>query len=250
MITVVVAAITLAVLNVNESNITPDPVKIQISGSTTCLPILEECALKYMETNNASVFVSGGGSSAGVKAVHDDVSDIGMASRDLKSEELPGVIVTCIAKDDIAIIVNPANPVDDITIDTIKRVYTGKTFKWDYLGGESTPIMVVTREQGSGTRSTFEKFVMGDEGITDASIVVSSNGILRSTIAGNEVGIGYISAGYVDESVKELNVDVNIGRNLYLITNENPSQDVQDFINFVLSDEGQTIVEEVGFMKV
>lgn len=250
---IAVIVITAAAIGLNSLNTptdTPDQIKIQISGSTTCLPILEECAIKYMELNtNKIIFVSGGGSSAGIKAVTDGVSDIGMASRDLKPAELPGVVTTTIAKDDIAIIVNPNNPVDNVTIEVLRRIYTGETTNFDYLGGNDELIMVVTREQGSGTRSVMEKSVMGDEEIADTAIVVSSNGILRSTVAGSEVAIGYISLGYVDESVKALNVDVNIGRNLYLITNENVSDDVQDFINFVLSDVGQSIVEEVGFSK-
>lgn len=235
---IVIAAISIN--SVNTSTDTPDKIKIQISGSTTCLPILEECALQYMALNDVDVFVSGGGSSAGVKAVHDSVSDIGMASRDLKPAELPGVITTIIAKDSVAVIVHPDNPINDITIEEVRNIYTGN----------DDSFMVVTREEGSGTRSTFEKSVMNKEEITDTAITVSSNGILRNTVAGNEVAIGYISAGYVDDSVKELNVDIDIGRNLYLITNENVSTDVQDFIDFVLSDAGQTIVEEVGFSKV
>lgn len=244
--TAIIAVIVLTVAavglnNINTTTDTPDPIKIQISGSTTCLPIIEECALQYMELNpDKTIFVSGGGSSAGIKATHDGVSEIGMASRDLKPEELDGVVTTTIAKDNIAIIVHLDNPINDITIETLRDIYTGG----------DTSVMVVTREQGSGTRSTFEKSVMDKEEITDTAIVVSSNGILRNTIAGNEVGIGYISAGYVDESVKELNVDVNIGRNLYLVTKENPSQDIQDFIDYVLSDAGQSIVEEVGFTRV
>lgn len=249
-IIVTIALVSVATVFVSDMSDTPDQIKIQISGSTTCLPILEECALKYMESNNVSIFVSGGGSSAGIKAVSDGISDIGMASRDLKSEELPGMIVTTIARDSIAIIVNPDNPIDDITKDAIQRIYTGKTINFDYIGGNDEAIMVVTREAGSGTRSTFEKLVMDKNEITDTAIVVSSNGILRSTVSGSDVAIGYISAGYVDETVKELNVDMNIGRNLYLITGENPSPEITAFIDFILSEIGQDIVEEVGFTKV
>ena len=223
--------------------------KIQISGSTTVLPIIEECALKYMELNtDKTIFVAAGGSSAGIKAVHDGVSDIGMASRKLKTEELPGVIITAVASDKIAIIVHPDNPMDDITQAELIQIYSGKITNFVDIGGTDTPIMVVTREQGSGTRSTVEKVLV--DGITDTAIVSSSNGIVRKTVAGNDAAIGYISLGYVDETVKGLNVDENIGRELYLITNENPSVEVQDFIAFVRSDAGQVIVEQIGFQKI
>lgn len=250
-IIVIVATLVMTVLNMNESNITTtDTVKIQISGSTTCLPIIEECALEYMKLNpDTTVFVAAGGSSAGIRAVHDDISDIGMSSRELKPEELSGVTVTPIAQDKIAIIVNPDNTINDMNIDVLKRIYTGNISKFDYVGGEGD-IMVVTREQGSGTRSTFESIVMDKTEITDTAIVASSNGILRKTIAGNVAGIGYISAGYVDETVEELNMDINIGRNLYVIADSESPQDVQDFIDFVLSDAGQSIVEKVGFVRV
>jgi len=248
-ILVTIAIISVTTVYISNMSDTPNQIKIQVSGSTTCLPILEECALKYMESNDVNVFVSGGGSSAGIKAVSDGVSDIGMASRDLKSEELPGTVVTTIAKDNIAIVVNPDNSIDNITKDNIQRIYTGKTTNFDYIGGNDEAIMVVTREAGSGTRSTFEKLVMDKNGITDTAIVVSSNGILRSTVSGSESAIGYISAGYVDETVKELNVDMDIGRNLYLITGENPSPEITAFIDFVLSEAGQDIVEEVGFTR-
>ena len=228
-----------------------EKVKIQISGSTTCLPIVEECAREYMLLNpNKTVFVAAGGSSAGIRAVHDDISDVGMSSRELKSEELSDVVVTSIALDRIAVIVNPDNPINDITVDALRRVYSGKTANFDYIGGNDEAIMVVTREQGSGTRSTFEAVVMDNNEIADTAIVASSNGILRKTVAGNTAGIGYISAGYVDTTVRELNTDTEVGRNLYLITRENSSQDVQDFINFVLSDAGQQCVEKAGFERI
>ena len=228
----------------------PEQIKIQISGSTTCLPILEECSLEYMKLNpNTTIFVAAGGSSAGIRACHDDISDIGMSSRDLKYEELIGVIVTPIARDEIAIIVHPDNKIDDMKVNSLMRIYNGATFKFDYVGGEGD-IMVVTREYGSGTRSTFESIVMDGVVIVDTAIVAASNGILRKTVAGNIASIGYISAGYVDETVKELNIDTDIGRDLYLVTKENPSPEIQDFIDFILSDAGQDIVEEVGFTRV
>lgn len=230
---------------------TPDPVKIQISGSTTCLPVIEECALVYMEMNpNRTVFVAAGGSSAGIRAVHDGISDIGMSSRELNSDERMNVAVTPIAHDKLAIIVHPNNNINDITIDSLRRIYAGRTTNFDYVSGNDEGIMVVTREYGSGTRSTFESIVMSTEVITPTAIVAASNGILRKTVAGNTGGIGYISAGYVDDTVKELAVDTNIERNLYIITDENPSQDIQDFVDFVLSDTGQKCVERVGFESI
>ena len=244
-----VAAIIVIAVIVTGPNQTSEPTKIQISGSTTVLPIMEECALKYMSIHpDTTIFVAAGGSSAGIKAVRDGVSDIGMASRKLKTEELPGVVVTAIAQDKIAIIVHPDNPMSDITQDTLKRIYSGEITNFVDIGGADISIMVVTREAGSGTRSTVEKVL--DKEILNTAIVSSSNGVIRTTVAGNEAAIGYISLGYVDDTVKVLNVDENIGRELYLINNEDPAPEITEFIDFVLSAEGQAIVEEVGFSKV
>lgn len=249
-IAVTVLAVGLnAVLDVSQD--IGEETKIQISGSTTCLPIIEECALAYMELNpDTKVFVAAGGSSAGIKAVHDDISEIGMASRDLKPEELTGVVTTIIARDDIAIIVHPENPINDITSVILNEIYTGKIIEWESIDGDAGSIMICTREQGSGTRSVFEKIIMGEDEIIDVAIVAPSNGIMRKTVGGNPAGIGYISAGYVDETVKALTVDIDVGRNLYLITNEVVTPEVEDFINFVLSDAGQEIVATVGFVPV
>ena len=244
----VVVIIAIAVIVIGPDQ-TAESTKIQISGSTTVLPIIEECALKYMIIYpDTTIFVAAGGSSAGIKAVRDGVSDIGMASRKLKTEELPGVVVTAIAQDKIAIIVHPDNPMSDITQDTLKRIYSGEITNFVDIGGADIPIMVVTREAGSGTRSTVEKVL--DKEILNTAIVSSSNGVIRTTVAGNEAAIGYISLGYVDDTVKVLNVDENIGRELYLINNEDPAPEITEFIDFVLSAEGQAIVEEVGFSKV
>ena len=129
-------------------------VKLQIAGSTTVLPVAEECARVFMENHPGSLsVVSGGGSSHGVKAVADGTVDIGTASRDLKSTEKdahPDLVAHGVAKDGVAVTVHPSNPVTDLTMEQLQGIYTGTITNWKDVGGTDSEIMVVTREEGSG----------------------------------------------------------------------------------------------------
>jgi len=206
--------------------------KLQIAGSTTVLPIAEECARVFMEARPGDrVFVSGGGSSHGVKAVADGTMDIGTASRDLTDSEMeahPDLAVHAIARDGIAIVVHPENPVDGLTMAQLQGIYTGEITDWKDVGGEDSEIaevssegiisdivkffnfgedssiMVVSREEGSGTRGYFEDAVMKSTGkeITDHAIIQDSNGKIRTTVAGDKHSIGFLSLGYASSDVK------------------------------------------------
>ena len=256
---------------INDTNAdnTLTDVKLQIAGSTTVLPVAEECARVYMEKYPGSrIFVSGGGSSHGVKAVADGTVDIGTASRDLKSSEIdahPNLVPHGVAKDGVAVIVHPSNPVTDLTMEQLQGIYTGTTTNWKDVGGTDSEIMVVTREEGSGTRDCFEQAVMKPikVEITDHGIIQDSNGKTRATVAGSPQAIGFISLGYVNSDVSALRLDgieptvesvvdgsYGISRTLWMITNGNPDSEEQAFLNFVLSDEGQNIVEDVHFIPV
>nr|QNO43939.1 hypothetical protein NANOEKIO_00039 [Methanosarcinales archaeon ANME-2c ERB4]QNO44492.1 hypothetical protein ELEJOALA_00039 [Methanosarcinales archaeon ANME-2c ERB4]QNO44605.1 hypothetical protein JBICLBBK_00008 [Methanosarcinales archaeon ANME-2c ERB4]QNO45224.1 hypothetical protein KDMJNAGO_00039 [Methanosarcinales archaeon ANME-2c ERB4] len=243
--------------------------KLQIAGSTTVLPIAEECARVYMEAHPGSqIYVSGGGSSHGVKSVADGTVDIGDASRDMKDSEresYPNLMTHGIAKDGVAIVVHPSNPVSDLTMEQLQGIYTGKITNWQEVGGADAEIMVVSREEGSGTRDCFETSVLKPikAEVTDYAIVQDSNGKVRTTIAGNANGIGVLSLGYVDSDVKAVRLDGTIvtvenirsgeyaiSRTLLMITDGEPDADEQAFLDFVLSSEGQAIVSEVHFIPV
>jgi len=243
--------------------------KLQIAGSTTVLPISEECARVFMEKHPGSrIFVSGGGSSHGVKAVADGTVDIGCASRDLKSSEMdanPDLVTHAVAKDGVAVTVHPSNPVTDLTIEQLQGIYTGTITNWKDVGGTDSKIMVVTREEGSGTRDCFEQAVMKqiDAEITDQGIIQDSNGKTRATVAGSPQAIGFISLGYVNSDVNAIRLDgieptvesvkdgsYAISRTLWMITKGNPDSSAQAFLDFVLGNEGQKIVEDVRFIPV
>jgi len=212
------------------------------------------------------VTVQGGGSGTGVTQVGQGVVDIGNASRDVKSseyEEYPGLVATAIAADGVVVVVNPDNPVTSLTMEEIAKIFTGEITNWSEVGGEDEEIVVVIREDGSGTRSTFEELVHKDVDPTDEALQKPSNGALKTTVAETPNAIGYIGLGYVDSTVQMVEVDgvvasestildgtYPISRNLYMITNGEPTGLAKAFIDFILSDEGQEIVEEEGFIKL
>jgi phosphate transport system substrate-binding protein len=230
---------------------------IQIAGSTSVQPLSEELAMDFMSKySNVKINVAGGGSGAGIKAAQDGTCDIGGSSRELKPEE-KSVKEIVIAKDGIAVVVNPANPISDLTIKQIKSVFSGDVTNWKNLGGSDAPITVVIREDGSGTRGAFEEIVLGkDSKFTNKAIIQNSTGAVRTTVASTPDAIGFISLGALNDEVKALQVggieaskenvlnnSYKVARPFIYMTKEEPTGLIKLFIDFVLSAEGQKIVE-------
>jgi len=272
--TLLIAAITISLagsgcIDDKDAGTQEHAMKLQIAGSTTVLPIAEECARVFMENNPGSqIYVSGGGSSHGVKAVADGTVNIGDASRNMKDSErasYPDLVTHAIAKDGVAIVVHPESQVSDLTMQELRSIYAGKITNWMDVGGEDAEIMVVSREEGSGTRDCFEQAVLAPtkEEITDHAIIQDSNGKTRTTVAGNKHAIGFLSLGYVNSDIRAVSLDGTaptignirsgdyaISRTLWMITKGKPDADEQAFLDFVLSGDGQRIVSEVHFIPV
>jgi phosphate transport system substrate-binding protein len=245
-----------------------ESVSISVAGSTTVQPLAELFAEAYMEMHdNVTIDIQGGGSSVGVKSAGQDTVDVGMASRVVKDselEEFPELQPFAIAFDGIAVAVHPDVPVEEISLDDVKAVFAGDITNWSELGGPDANITVVSREEGSGTRAAFEDMVMGDDAvIVDTAILQPSNGSVRTTVASTPESIGYLSFGYLDDTTKALKVDgvapsaenaangsYPVVRPLNMMTNGAPSDAVQGWVDFILSDEGQAIVAEEGYIPV
>lgn len=244
-----------------------DSSKVTISGSTSVGPIVEILGEDFESKNEGiSIEVQQIGSSAGIKNAIEGTSQIGMASRDLKDEEkASGLKETQIAIDGIAVITNKNNEVKDLTLEQVKDIYTGKITNWKEVGGKDAPIVVVSREDGSGTRDGFQENVgFESEELTKDAQISDGSGNIKSTVEGNENAIGYISFGYVDDNVNALTIDgvelttENVKNNTYAIARpflfvskeDNISEEGTKFIEYILSDEGQKIVEEKGFISV
>ena len=274
--TAVMAAIVVAMIATISTVAVPMPVQaaelsgeLTIAGSTTVLPINQECArILMVENPELRISVSGGGSGHGVKAVGEGAIDIGAASRDVKSKEMemyPDLKPVAVGKDSVAIVLHPNNGVSDLTMEEASKIFSGEITNWKDVGGTDGEIRVITREGGSGTRDCFEKAVMKpfDREIAGKASVKPSNGDIRATVSRDKMSIGYLSLGYVDKSLKAVKIDCveateenvlsgkyPISRSLYIITKGAPSELEKAFIDFVLSEEGQTMVEEMGYIKV
>ena len=245
---------------------------LRIAGSTTVLPIAQKAAEKYMkEYSNVNIEISGGGSSVGIKSVGEGTADIGAASRSAKPGEIEryGLVDHVIAKDGIAIIVHPTNPIKSLTGEQIKKIYDGTYSNWKELNGPDMEIVIVNRDSNSGTREFFQNHVMNKEDFrNDAKIIEkNSNGAVKQTVSQIPASIGYVGLGYVDNSVKALKINVNenlieptidnvkngiypISRSLHMYTKTKATGIAKDFIDFILSSEGQEIVTEENFVSL
>ncbi len=229
---------------------------VSISGSTSVGPVMEAEAEAFKTKKpDVSIEINQIGSSAGIKNAMEGVSEIGMASRDLKGEEKQaGLKEVEIAYDGIALITHKNNPVKDLTLAQIKDIYTGKITNWKELGGND-----------SGTRDAFQEIVgFKAEELTVNSQISDGSGNIKSLVQGNENAIGYISFSYVDDSVSAVKVDgveatpENVLNKSYKVSRpflavykeENLTESGKSFIDFILSEEGQDIVAKEHLIKV
>ncbi len=248
---------------------------ITLAGSTSVEPFAERLAELYMQNHHGvKVSVQGGGSSAGIRAVQNKICEIGMSSRELKPEE-KGLTEIPIAHDAIALIVNARNRVPGVTLAQARDIFAGRIRNWRRLGGDNKPITVITREEGSGTRASFEEQVMAAGRPKTAggtpnpapfapdALVQDSNGAVREIAADDPEALGYISFGLVDKRVRALALDgivpdensVKSGRypvvrRFLFLTNGEPSGPTKDFIDYVLSPDGQKALVEEGLISV
>ncbi len=236
---------------------------LSIAGSTTVAPPAQDLAdafeAVYPETR---IDVQGIGSSAGMKMLNEGGAEIGMASRELKQKELDwGLEPVAIAYDGIAIVIHPSNVVSDLTKEEIQKIFMGEVTNWSEVGGANEEILVVSREDGSGTRGAFEEILglEGDEGsmVDESALIAEGNGAVKANIASKSQAIGYMSLGIVDETVKAVLVDsaeatvaniksgvYGVSRPLNMATKGEKSELEKIFLDFVMSPEGQKIVAE------
>lgn len=244
---------------------------IVIKGSTTVLPIAQAALEAYMKANkDVQISLSGAGSGDGIKALIDKTTDIANSSREIKKEEITlaetkGVkpVACVVAFDALIPVVHPNNKIKDLSIDQLSQIYQGKITNWKEVGGENLKIVVISRDSSSGTFESWDHFIMKKAKVTPRAQMMASNGAIVTAIANNRYAIGYLGMGYINKSVKPLQVNGVAGsaqsvlsqkyplaRELYMYTNGEPTGEVAKFIAFVKSAEGQKIVTKAGFVPV
>ncbi len=239
----------------SRSSIEPaEPVHLKVAGSTSMQPLVEELAQAYAERHqHVSIAVEGRGSLLGIELVRRGQVDIGMTS--WKGTEAGSLWSTPIALDGIAIVVHPQNQVEGLTMLQLRDVFFGRVWDWKDVGGQAGEIVVISREDGSGTRAVFEELVMKGQRVTPTAVVMPSSRAVVEYVAQHPEAIGYVSMGHVSEEVKVLEIEEMIPtpesvrqgsyhllRPLFLITRQEPTGEVKGFVDFVLSPTGQSIV--------
>lgn len=232
--------------------------EVAVVGSTSVAPLAQEIADAFMSKNpGVRVDVQGVGSTAGVKAANEGAADIGMASRDLKTEEKGwGLDEHVIAYDGIAIVIHPTNEIADLEAETVTAIFKGEITNWKEVGGADEEILVVSREEGSGTRGAFEE-LLDIEAVKEDALIAEGNGAVKANIASKTYAIGYISLSYVDETVKTVEINgieptvenilagsYKVSRPFLMLTKGEISETAKAYLDFVFSEEGQAIVAE------
>ena len=234
---------------------------VTAAGSTAFQPFAEKLAEQFMaQQPDIAVTIQGGGSALGIQAALSGAAQIGMADLVQLPPEAQALTAVVVARDGIAVVVNNANPVKDMTLDQIRGIFNGKIRNWKELGGADHTITVVSREAGSGTRSSFEKIVK-DVALTKDAIIQDSNGTIRETVIMDANAIGYLSHGLLTEKIKAVTVhgtactteEVVAGRYplvrpVYLMTKGEPTGACKAFIDYVCSAEGQKTINDNGLI--
>jgi phosphate transport system substrate-binding protein len=244
---------------------------VVIKGSTTVLPIAQGTLEAFMKKNpGVQISLSGGGSGEGIKALIDKTTDIATSSREIKKEEIAlaeskGIkpVAHVVALDAIIPVVHPKNKVKNLSIDQLSQIYQGKITNWKEVGGDDLKIVVVSRDSSSGTFESWDHFVMKKAKVAPQAQMLASSGAVVQAVAKNRYAIGYVGIGYVNKSLKALQVngvtgsaqtalskEYPLARELYMYTDGEPRGDVAKYIAFVKSREGQEIVAKEGFVPL
>jgi phosphate transport system substrate-binding protein len=242
--------------------------RINTAGSTTVLPIVQAAAEVYMQKNpKINISVRGGGTGIGIKSMINENIDIGNASRKINKRESDliekDLIETAIARDAISIVVHKDNPIFELTLEQLKKIYSGEINNWRSVGGNDKKIIVISRDISSGSFEVFNEVVLDSTMIKNDAMKLSSNNAVATAVSYTPGAIGYIGLGYVKDNLKVLKIngvlptretamnnEYILTRFLYMYTTDTPKKLAQEFIDFILSEEGQNIVEEQGYVRI
>ena len=237
---------------------------VATDGSTSMNKVISALGEDFQSDTGITVTYNATGSGAGIQAVQEGRCDIGLSSRNLKDEEAKDLEGTIVAIDGIAIILNPENPIADLTIDQIAQLYKGEITNWKEIGGNDAPVVLIGREAASGTRDGFES-ITGTEDACKYSQELTSTGDVVQTVASNPNAIGYASLASVKDTVKAIDVEgvtpttetiqngtYKVQRNFVFVTKKNTelSGAAKAFFDFATSSAADKLIEEAGAVPV
>jgi phosphate transport system substrate-binding protein len=273
---------TLMVLSLVISLLIPNMASAQkvvckVKGSDTCLPLSQKFAEVYNKKNPGSgISVLGGGSGVGIAALISNTTDIAQSSRKMKMDEKmkiqeagKTVKEKIIAYDALAVIVNPSNPISQLTREQLESIFTGKTTNWKQVGGPDMKIIVYSRETSSGTYEFFKEHVMKKKNFAATSLMMAATGAVVQSVSQTKGAIGYVGLAYIEKDVKALKVSYDSGKT-YIVPNVNNAKNksypitrplyyyyvsgveakIKPFVDFIVSSEGQNIVLAEGYVPL
>jgi phosphate transport system substrate-binding protein len=239
--------------------------RLTFAGSTTVQPLIDKIRVVFESRYPSIVLdIGGGGSVVGIQAIHDGTVDIGMASRALKADEAEGIKQFQIAVDVLAVVVNISNPVTSLTGQQLRDIYAGRITNWKQLGGPDQMITVVAREKSSGTRGAFDELALDNHELNAPKVKIAiTAGDVAAVVGADPTAIGYLGFGNLDASLKAVAIDgvvptketardgsYHLVRPLLLLTGPLSQPLAQNFIDYVLSPDGQELVAEDGWVPV
>lgn len=259
----------------DESGAAAQKISITIKGSDTVLPLSQKEAEEYMKEHpDASITIVGGGSGVGITALGEGSTDIAMSSRPLKMDEKLNfkdrkIQEVVIAMDALAVVVNPKNKVSQLTREQIEGIYTGKITNWKEVGGTDSKIIAYSRETSSGTYEFFKEHVMDKKNYAASVLNMPATGAIVQSVSQTEGAIGYIGLAYETKEVKHVGISYDQGktyvlpsietaqngtypvsRPLFYYYSGEKSASVQPFVDYILSEKGQQLVAETGYVPL
>ena len=264
-ICIITSVLLLAALLVGCGNDTAAQQTVSTDGSTSMSKVIGSLSETFESETGITVTYNATGSGSGIQAVEEGRCDIGLSSRSLKDEEKAnGLEETVLALDGIAIIVNPENGVNDLSLETVAKIYTGEITDWSEVGGSEGEIVLIGREAGSGTRDGFES-ITGTKDSCQYRQELTSTGDVITTVASNPNAIGYASLASVKDTVKALSIDgvvpseetvkdgsYAVQRPFVLVTKSGAalSESAQKFFDYATSEEAGSVISAAGAVPV
>ncbi|NLC24344.1 MAG: phosphate ABC transporter substrate-binding protein [Oxalobacter sp.] len=240
--------------------------QIDIAGGTAHIPVMKDAAKKIMQSNpDIRISIAAGGSGVGVQKVGEGLVQIGNTGRALSKEEVAkyGLKSWPFALDGVAVAIHPGNGIDNLTSAQVRDIFAGKITNWKALGGRDAAIHLYTRDEASGTREVFWEKLLKKGTIIDTANVVTSNGAMKTALANDQDGIGYVSIGHIDRTIKAPTLDqvsptqanalsgkYPIVRKLYMNTRGEPDALTAAFINYVRSPAGEPMIKAAGYLPI